>query len=113
VIAGGENLDTGLEQLFGQSGRDAEPGGSVFTVRNYQIYVVIAGQMFQAVANDCPAGPSEDVANEKDSHERTFDGSRTVSSFFFSLPVLQKFNGNSDPSWCGQLPARTAVLRKS
>ncbi len=68
VVAGGDDVDAGVEQLFGHLGRDAETGGGVLAVANDEINLVFIPEAGQVFLNGLPAGPSNDVADHQDAH---------------------------------------------
>ena len=68
MVAGGNDVDTGVEQLFGHLERDAETGGGVLAVANDEIDLVFIPEAGQVFPNGLPSGSSNDVADHQDAH---------------------------------------------
>src|SRR5258708_1274497 len=89
VIAGGNDVNVQLKQLFSQRGRDAETGSGVLAIRNDKIDGLIADNAGQSVLDDVPSGPPEDIADEENPH-----GSAAVPA---GIPQ-SSFDGNTQGS---------------
>ena len=68
MVAGGEDVNAEIEQIFGQRGGDSKPRGRIFAVGEHQINAMLAHQILQAIADDCASGASENVSDEQSSH---------------------------------------------
>src|SRR5438105_4074446 len=73
VVAGGEDINAEIEQIFRQRGRDSETGGGVLAVGENQINAVVAHNSLQSVANNRPSGTAKNVTNKQNPHFN-FDG---------------------------------------
>jgi hypothetical protein len=69
VIAGGDDVNAQLEQLFRERRSDAKSGSGIFPVGDDQINGVVAHEFWQAILDDRPSRPPEDVADEEYAHE--------------------------------------------
>ena len=76
VVAGGDDIDAQIEQVFRQRAGDAEAAGGVFSVRDHQIDGAVFHQAGQTVFDDVASGASENVADEENVHggRLCFDG---------------------------------------
>jgi len=69
VISCGHHVDTEIEKLFRQRGRDSEPRGGIFAVGNDQIGGVPLAQFGQAIFYNRPSGPAKNVTDKKNFQE--------------------------------------------
>src|SRR5262249_17190634 len=74
VVAGGEDVDAEIEQIFCQRRSNSETGGGVLSVGEDKVNAVLANDSLQLVTDDGPAGPPEDIADEECAH--WFDGNK-------------------------------------
>ena len=68
VVAGGDDVGTEVEELFGEGGGDAEASGGVFAVDDEEIDGVGFEDVGEVLADDVAAGRTEDVADEENVH---------------------------------------------
>lgn len=68
VVAGGDDVGTEIEELFGDGGRDAEASGGVFAVDDEEIDGVGFEDVREVFADDVAAGGAKDIADKKDIH---------------------------------------------
>lgn len=68
VVAGGDDVRTEVEDLFGEGGGDAEASGGVFAVDDEEIDGVGFEDVGEMLADDVAAGRSEDVADKENVH---------------------------------------------
>ncbi len=68
VVAGGDYVDVEFEQFFRECRSDPEAGRGIFAVGDDQIDGAIAHNLRQLFLDDVPSGPSENVANEENTH---------------------------------------------
>src|SRR5262249_26256707 len=69
VIASGDDVNVQLEQFFGEGRCDAESGGRILAVGHDQVDFAFSYDSRQEVFDDRSSRPSEDVADEENSHE--------------------------------------------
>jgi hypothetical protein len=62
VVAAGEEIDLGGEELFGRVGGDARPGGRVLGVRDHEVEPLARDEARDEPLHGLPAGLAEDVA---------------------------------------------------
>ena len=65
MIAGRNNVDIQFKEFLGESGRDAEAGGGIFSVGDDEIDELITDDAGQTVFDDGASGASENVADEE------------------------------------------------
>ena len=68
VVAGGDDVNAEIEQLFGDGGGDAEAAGRIFSVDD-EINRAVFDQAGQAVFDDVASRTSENVADKKNMHD--------------------------------------------
>src|ERR1700730_3181829 len=69
VISGGHHVDTQIEKLFRQRGRDSESSRGIFAVGDDQIRGVPLAYFGQAVFYDRPPGAPKNVTDKKNFQE--------------------------------------------
>ncbi len=79
VVAAGEDVNAGVEQLLHQRGRDAVAGGGVLAVGDDEVGGVLGGELLRLLAHDAAARAAENVTDKKNVHGEP--GSVTQGSF--------------------------------
>ncbi len=72
VVAGGDDVGSHVEDLFGEGGRDAEASGGVFAIDDEEVDGVGFEDVGEMLAYDVAAGGAEDVADKEDVHLEDF-----------------------------------------
>ena len=82
MIAERHRIDAGLDQLAIDRFRDAEAAGGVLAIGDDQIEFPVADELRQALGDDSPPAPPDNVADEKNAHAQPFIAiaSRSVST---------------------------------
>jgi hypothetical protein len=68
MIAGGEDVQTEGEQLFGDGWSDAETTGCVFAISDGEVDAIGCLDVLKVVGDDVAAWRREDIADEEDVH---------------------------------------------
>jgi len=66
VVAEGDRIDAGGDQLIGEPGRDAQAAGDVLAVGDHERGLIALAQERQALQQRAPADAPDDVAHEQD-----------------------------------------------
>ena len=79
VVAGGDDVGSEIEELFGDGGGDAEASGGVLAVDDEEVDGVGFHDVGQVFADDVAAGGAKDVADEEDIHWEILHGRAWLS----------------------------------
>src|SRR5207249_7313950 len=103
VIAGGEHIDSQLEQILRQRRGDAEAGGSVFSVGDDEVAAVLFDQLGEVLFDYGSAGAAEDIADEENAHGQAFCFDGNTRDNIRTSQGLRDLGTSSVPL-CGQEP---------
>ena len=90
VVAGGDDINAEIEQVFRERTGDTEATGRILPVGDDEINGAVFHQARQAVFDDVASGTSENVAYEENVHDGNYVSMVTLTSRQSSVVSLQQ-----------------------